>query len=42
MPGFYDVTLTVTDSDSQTKTDTSLLAVAGLWDLNGDGKQGLE
>jgi len=40
-PGFYDVTLTVTDAASQTKTATSLLAVAGLWDMSGDGKQGL-
>ncbi|MDI9570363.1 MAG: kelch repeat-containing protein [Pseudomonadota bacterium] len=40
-PGFYDVTLTVTDAASQSKTATNLLAVAGPWDVDGDSKSGL-
>ncbi|MCK9365151.1 MAG: DUF1566 domain-containing protein [Syntrophales bacterium] len=40
-PGFYDVLLTVTDAASQTQTAATLLAVAGPWDINADGKQGL-
>jgi len=39
-PGFYDVTLVVTDASAQTTTATTLLAVAGLWDVNGDDRQG--
>jgi hypothetical protein len=39
-PGFYDVLLTASDGTT-TSTATSLLAVAGPWDLNGDGKVGL-
>lgn len=40
--GFYDVELTVTDNSGDTDTDTMLLGVAGPWDVNGDGKIGLE
>lgn len=38
--GFYDVRLTVSDGTT-TSTATSLLAVAGPWDVNNDGKIGL-
>jgi DNA-binding beta-propeller fold protein YncE len=42
-PGFYDVLLRVTDDKGDIATDEMLLAVAGgTWDINGDGKQGLE
>lgn len=40
--GFYDVTLTVTDDDGLTGTDTMVLAVTVPWDINADGKTGLE
>ena len=40
-PGFYDVILTVTDDTAATDEDTCLLAVAGLWDIDGDGKLGV-
>ncbi len=40
-PGFYDVTLTVTDGASQTGTATALLAVAGPCGNGGSGPQGL-
>lgn len=38
--GFYDVRLTVSDGTT-TSSATSLLAVAGPWDVDGDGKVGL-
>ena len=38
--GFYDVSLTVSDGTS-TSAATNLLAVAGIWDVDGDGKLGL-
>lgn len=38
--GFYNVRLTVSDGAS-TNTSTSVLAVAGPWDVNNDGKTGL-
>ena len=38
--GFYDVLLTVSDGTT-TSTATSLLAVAGPWDVDNDGKVGL-
>jgi hypothetical protein len=38
--GFYDVLLTASDGTT-TSTATSLLAVAGPWDVNNDGKVGL-
>jgi hypothetical protein len=38
--GFYDVLLTVSDGTTAS-TATNLLAVAGYWDVNGDGKLGL-
>ena len=38
--GFYDVRLTVSDGTT-TSTASSLLAVAGPWDVDGDGKVGL-
>jgi hypothetical protein len=41
MPGFYDVTLTVTDINGASKTDSCLLAAAGVWSVTGEGKQGL-
>ena len=40
VPGFYDVLLTVYNGTA-TSTATSLLAVAGAWDVNNDGKVGL-
>ena len=40
--GFYDVTLTVTDDDGLTGSDTMVLAVAAPWDIGGDGQTGLE
>lgn len=45
-PGFYDVRLTVEDPSGNIDTDTMVLAVASpqgfIWDINGDGKRGLE
>ncbi len=38
--GFYDVRLTVSDGTT-TSSATSMLAVAGPWDVDGDGKVGL-
>lgn len=40
-PGFYDVTLEVTDNSGGSGTSKRLLAVAGPWDMNSDGKLGL-
>jgi predicted outer membrane repeat protein len=40
--GFYDVTLTVTDNDGQTGSDTMVLSVSVPWDVGTDGKTGLE
>ena len=40
--GFYDVTLTVTDDDGLTGSDTMVLAVSVPWDISGDGQTGLE
>lgn len=39
--GFYDVTLTVTDDDGLTGSDTVVLAVSEPWDISGDGQTGL-
>jgi len=43
-PGFYDVTLIVTDSEGSVGRDTMVLGVSGNipWDVNGDGVTGLE
>jgi hypothetical protein len=40
MAGFYDVRLTISDGTT-TSSATRLLAVAGPWDVTGDGKIGL-
>ena len=40
--GFYDVTLTVTDNDGLTGSDSMVLAVSDPWDIGGDGQTGLE
>ncbi|NTW88488.1 MAG: hypothetical protein HGB26_05050, partial [Desulfobulbaceae bacterium] len=40
--GFYDVTLTVTDDDGLTASDTMVLAVSTPWDVGSDGQTGLE
>ncbi len=40
--GFYDVTLTVTDDNGLTGSDTMVLAVSTPWDVGSDGQTGLE
>lgn len=40
-PGFYDVTLMITDNVGAIDTNSMLLGVAGQWDIDGDNKLGL-